>query len=321
MATHLPHSGPHPTLRRLLLALTLLLTLPHPSHAADGDTFTYNGVNYVVLSEADKTCATKSGSKYTGGSEYTGDLVLSENVPYNGQTYKLTSILEYSFVETQITSVSIPNSVTHIGRYAFYSCDNLKSVTVPCRSIEIEGHAFERNNNLTNATLSDAVLAQGLYKIDYKKSLRKVIVTDESTSIPDNAFSGYYNITSVSIPDGIVSIGENAFSDCSKLTGIAIPTSVETIGANAFSGCSNLTEVHIADLAAWCDIKFATYDTNPLYNAHHLYLNGSEIKELVIPESATSIAKYAFSGCTGLTSIVIPQSVIEVEANAFSGCN
>lgn len=61
--------------------------------------------------------------------------------------------------------------------------------------------------------------------------------------------------------------------------------------------------------------------SNPLMYAHHLYLNGEEIQDLVIPNSVTSISDYAFSGCSGLTSIIIPNSVMSIGIYAFSGCN
>lgn len=59
---------------------------------------------------------------------------------------------------------------------------------------------------------------------------------------------------------------------------------------------------------------------NPLNNAHHLYLNGEEVKDLVIPDGVTSIGNCAFSGCSGLTSVTIPNSVTSIGGNAFYGC-
>lgn len=63
------------------------------------------------------------------------------------------------------------------------------------------------------------------------------------------------------------------------------------------------------------------YGSNPLTLAHHLYLNGKEIKELIIPNSITKINEFAFNGCTGLTSITIPNSVTSIREHAFSGCS
>ena len=78
--------------------------------------------------------------------------------------------------------------------------------------------------------------------------------------------------------------------------------------------------MNISDLAAWCNIKFSGSDSNPLYFAHHLYINGNEITNLVIPNSVTSIGGSAFYECSGLTSVTIPNSVTSIGNRAFYGC-
>ena len=81
-----------------------------------------------------------------------------------------------------------------------------------------------------------------------------------------------------------------------------------------------MTAVHITDLAAWCNISFGNVFSQPLTNAHRLYLNGQEITDLVISEGVTSIANYAFRGCTGLTTATISKNVISIGSSAFSDC-
>ena len=140
------------------------------------------------------------------------------------------------------------------------------------------------------------------------------------TSIGRSAFYGSRSITSVTIPSSVTTIGGGAFGRCTSLTAINIPSSVTSIGESTFNGCTSLTSVHISDLEAWCKISFNSYDSNPLYYAHHLYLKEEEVKDLVIPEGVTSIGGYAFSDCTSLTSITIPSSVTSIGNKAFSGC-
>ena len=100
---------------------------------------------------------------------------------------------------------------------------------------------------------------------------------------------------------------------------MTIGNSVTSIGTRAFEGCSGLTSVHISDIAAWCNIEFDGYNCNPLCYAHHLYLNGEEVKDLVIPNSVTSIGDEAFC-CSGLTSVTIGSGVKTIGLYSFANC-
>ncbi|MBQ3244268.1 MAG: leucine-rich repeat domain-containing protein [Bacteroidaceae bacterium] len=140
-----------------------------------------------------------------------------------------------------------------------------------------------------------------------------------------SAYSDEYTGT-VSIPESVTYNGttysvtriqESTFSSCTGLTSITIPNSVTSIGEVAFDGCNFLEEVHISDIAAWCDIIFAD---NPLKKAHNLYLNGELVTDLVIPDGVTVIASKAFYGCTSLTSVTIPNSVTIIGISAFENC-
>ena len=152
-------------------------------------------------------------------------------------------------------------------------------------------------------------------------SMTSVTIPNSVTTIGEFAFYNCNGLTSVTIPNSVTTIGKSAYSGCSGLTSVTISNSVTSIGDYTFFGCSGLTSVHISDLAAWCRIAFKYNNSNPLFYAHHLYLNGEEIKDLVIPNSVTSIEYCAFYGCSGLTSVTIPNSVTSIGVSAFYNCS
>ena len=242
-----------------------------------------------------------------------------------------------------LTSISIPNSVTSIGEWAFANCSGLTSVTIPNSVTSIGEYAFVFCSGVTTCTIGNGVTSIGVGAFSGCSGLTSISIPNSVTSIGDDAFFRCSGLTSISIGDGVTSIGDGAFFGCSSLTSITIPNSVTSIGVQAFSYCSNLTSVtmgysvtridndaflgsneltslHISDIESWCKIDFVSYYSNPLFYAHHLFLDGVEIKDLVIPNSITSIGDAAFFGCSGLTSITIPNSVTSIGDRAFESC-
>ena len=169
------------------------------------------------------------------------------------------------------------------------------------------------------SAFADAVEIDGIYY-----NLVSKIKSAEVTKKPSGEYSGNINIPETVTYNGdgktytVTSIGSGAFYGCHELTSITIPNSVTSIGNDAFYDCG-LTKAEFASIESLCSISFYGYYSNPLCYAH-LYIDGKEVKDLVIPNSVTSIGSSAFSGCSGLTSITIPNSVISIGRAAFYNC-
>ena len=145
--------------------------------------------------------------------------------------------------------------------------------------------------------------------------------TYQVNTIGENAFYYCVQLTSVQIPSSINTIEAYAFDGC-HLTSIAIPSSVNLIKSDAFANCSHLESVYIENLSSWLNIDFEGNfgRTNPLYYAKHLFLNGNEIKNLVIPNGVSAIKQYAFCNCEGIETISFSEGVETIGQLAFSGC-
>ena len=221
-----------------------------------------------------------------------------------------------------LNDVTIPDSVTSIGGEAFRNCISLSSVTIPTGVKTIGNGAFLYCNSLTDVTIPETVSSISANTFASCAALVSVTIPNSVTSIGASAFSGCKRLESVTLPVGVTSIGASAFKDCSSLNDVTIPYSVTSIGESAFSGCSRLSRVSISDVSAWCNIAFGdTSYASPLYVAHNLYLNGSLVSKLYLPDGMSTVKSYAFSNATCLTSVVIPKSVTVISQNAFAGCS
>ncbi len=224
------------------------------------------------------------------------------------------AIPAYAFSGSALRDVTIPETATSIGSYAFCSCVDLYKATVPGSVTSIGESAFYNCQKLFRVILQDGVAEIGAYAFNGCHELEELTVPASVTSIgvdafrecwkltsagpidsaccyrfgwsdaiPNRAFSFLKNLSSVTLPDGITSIGDYAFDNCLYLTGISIPASVTSIGSGAFEE--------------------------------------SGLMSIRIPEGVTSIGSWAFYCCDALRSVTIPESVTSIGGYAFGGSN
>ena len=230
---------------------------------------------------------------------------------------KVTGIGDYAFEScTNLTSITIPDSVTNIGEYAFQSCSNLTSITIPDSVTNIGQRAFLFCKSIKYITIPESVQDIGEYAFYGCKSLEKInaaagnenyvsvngiLFSKDKTKIV--CYPANKNDTSYSIPSSVKVIGSGAFRDCSHLKSIMIPNSVTTMEHHAFSNCTSLTSISIPDGIK--TIEMGTFD----------YCKS--LTSVRIPDSVTEIGHSAFYCCDNLKSITIPRSVTEILSYAL----
>ena len=224
---------------------------------------------------------------------------------------------------SKVTAITVPDSVTTIGSSAFYLCNALNKIVIGNGVTTIGESAIRSCVGLKEVVIGTSVKSIGASVLEDAVNLEKVTIpyvgenadgsgathlgylfgvadhtehgdlrvpstltTVEVTNtkaVPDYAFHGCKNLTSVKLNDGLERIGNCAFDECEKLARITLPHSVTTGGFSAFAKCTGLTQIAL----------------------------GSGL---------TDLGQYAFYGCTGLDVVHLPASLTRIGKSAFKGC-
>ena len=207
---------------------------------------------------------------------------------------------------SNLTSVSIPESVTTIGNGAFSNCINLTSISIPQSVTYIGARTFSGCTSLTSVHLPNSVTSIEEATFISCTSLTSINIPNSVTSIGNRAFERCESLASINIPNGVTNIGEYAFIFCWHMTSATIPNSVKSIGRYAFNCCNHLTSIYIPGSVT--AIEDSTFD------------ECWRLKNVTIGNGVTTIGSYAFNLCTNLTSVNIPNSVTSIGNGAFSNC-
>ena len=252
------------------------------------------------------------------GNMYIGGQLLTEIVIPQGTT----EIMDYAFHSlTDVTSVSIPESVQYIGAYAFNMCRGLKEVTIPDGVSAIEDYTFYMCISMTSVSIPSSVTSVGAHAFDMCYGLTSITLPEKATEFGDSAFANT-RFTAISIPSGTKTIPASfLYGNCSLVT-ISIPESVTSVGESAFFNCIDLANIYITDVAAWMNLSFANENSDPMRVSSkdkNLYLDGEPVTHLVIPSGVTGIEAYRLSHCT-FQGVTIPDTVTKIGSHAFLEC-
>lgn len=294
-----------------MLFITIPVSAKNFNYTHEGQTLTY-----TVIDEREKTCMVKPGETgwwgTTPGNTVSGSLEIPSSVSDGNSTYTVIRLGEYAFYgSSDITSITIPGSVTSIGKRCFSAgIDNENQAILTIEdgmgTLMLEEACFG------NVRLSKLYLGRNL---DYETGrcpiprtfITSLTIGNSVNIIGPELFKGARFLPSVKIPDSVVTIDMSAFEGCSSLSSIEIPGSVTIIGSSAFKGCSGLTSVEIPN---------SVTIINP-----SVFEGCSSLSAVKIPDFVTAIGSSAFKDCSSLTSVEIPNSVTEIGSSAFEGCS
>jgi len=286
-----------------IIIMTILLCFSSQAKAEQEGNYTYQIIN---MDEAQITQYTGPGGAVTIPSSLGGVPVVS----IGGNSF---------FGCVNVTSIYMPEGITHIGPNAFYSCSGLININIPQGLSVIHHDAFASCVSLNSISIPDSVIIIGdqaftncssLVSINvdennaYFASLDGVLFNKEMTVLIQCPTG--ISVNSLTIPQGVVDIAPYAFKGCKSLTTISIPQSVTNIGEAAFTECTGLTSITIPQGVTGI--------------ASSTFAECTGLTNVTLPQEVNSIGKSAFSWCTGLTSVTLPNEVESLGDAAFNGC-
>ena len=277
---------------------------------------------------------------YSGEYTIPASIMVKKSQESDPEEVSVTKIANEAFRGSSVTIVTIEDAITTIGNNAFQNCSSLTNITLPATLQSIGSNAFA-NTKLTTITIPSSVTSIGGTAFDGCSSLQYATFASIE-SLCDISFTDtksnplYYakrlftedhqgEWLDLEIPEGVTTIRQYAFENCIYLTSVKLPSTVTTIGKDAFiipSPTNNpapLSKVTFHSEDALCSINYANEYSNPLYVAHHLWIQGETAERNKVTISTDEVKPYTLAGANNLTSLTITTAT-EYGVKAFLNC-
>ena len=243
----------------------------------------------------------------------------------------LVSMGTYTFYKSGLVSITIPESVKHLGDAdgetgttdMFRDCKQLKSVVLPSNLSVIGGQTFYGATSLSSVTyhgyqgegnsLPQSVTALGNKAFSSTKALLQLDLPGvKETGDSIFAESG---ITQVSLP-ALETVGSKFFDKCASLESVTLNDSLTALGAEMFTNCTSLKTIDLPSALTFLNVKTFRYSglTSVVIPENVVHLGSAADTE------AGSTVIYLFDSCTSLVSVTFPSGLRSIGAQAFSNC-
>ena len=278
-------------------------SLIYPYHMPEGETW----VGGVLCTKDLETIIAFPGSKKDGNT-----YLFTYDVPS-----LVKHIAPHAFNRNPyLRKVNFHDSVEDIGEYAFYGCENMRSVEIPGNTKLNYGSFAACEFTLQQIILHEGVTEVPAYCFFDADPLTDLQLPSTLELIGEGAFSHCANLESITFPEGLRACDPQAFSNCTKLGQVNVNERCQFIGSNCFMSCTALTEFDLKNVKYLGSTAFnsctnlktvtaaalETTDRAPFYNC-------TALESVTFPETLREIGPVAFMKCRSLSDAVIPASV------------
>lgn len=218
-----------------------------------------------------------------------------------------------------VESLTLSNTLTEMGEYAFASCQSLTTVNYPSGTAldTIERNAFSDCASLQTVNISQTagIVSIGENAFGGCRSLTTIAFPNALTEIKSNAFAYCSSLAELTLPNQLQTVGEYAFQSCEKLTEATVPQSVTRLGYGVFMNTQSLTKI---------SLPFIGETLNENRYAAYLFGQNREMGVSTVQEisvfTATDIPEYAFYNFSNLERVNFGKDVQQIGDFAFAQC-
>lgn len=269
-----------------------------------------------MLSGSDESKADGESSG-TCGESITWTMDADGNLVFSG-----TGFLEIrpDISSYKVKTVVIEEGITSIGSNYFSNYYELKSVLIPSSVTTIGYNAFQKCTALETVTLNEGLTEIGSNSFQACFSLKSIVLPNSLNVIQSEAFSECTSLESITIPANVISIGQSAFSKCTSLTAITVDPDNEGYSSENDIIFNKNHTILVYYPAGKSETSF-TIPASVVTVETHAFEYNEKLESVTFHDGFYRIERYAFMGCSKISTFELPASLTFVDSTSFIGCS